>query len=528
MFPLCSFATQGEGYLMSSPEIPKPPDDLIRAAETGDAEAQSDLGRWYKENVPGTPYAEIWFQRAADQGLPRALHNMGVVAFDAGDKELAIEWFRKAVAAGWRNSIHPLGRLLEENGDIQGAFETYNQGVTTGCTDSMAAMGRLVIDNEIEELYGKARIWCEKAVANGHLGAHMQLAQIFHEGLGIKTDPKQAISLWLRAAWQGHPGGQLMIGMACDVGLVLKKDRVAAMRFLSASAAQGNDGASACLQSVGRTLTHKEKAAFESEPMPSMPSSLRPSAEAPPPHLLWAAEAGDVESQNELGVWYVKNLPHTPYAQIWLRRAADQGDANAYHNLGAGALNSGDLPLAAEWFKKAVNADLLDSYASLGSVLERTGDLVGAIEIFGQGANRLCPNCQSSLGRLAFNEKTQGSYKRAHHWDEKAAAQGNAASQTRLGMMYHEGLGVEPSPEKAVHWWQQGARQGNMVAQYMMGIAHHKGAGTSKDRLAAIRFLRASAAQGGTYAEKYLAQVEGELTPEERALFESETIATKH
>jgi TPR repeat protein len=105
---------------MSSPETLEkmPPDDLIEAAETGDAEAQSTLGRWYGENLPETPYAQMWFKRAADQGLPRALHNMGVVAFRSGDNELAIEWFRKAVAADWVNSIFPLGNLLEEKGDI--------------------------------------------------------------------------------------------------------------------------------------------------------------------------------------------------------------------------------------------------------------------------------------------------------------------------------------------------------------------------------------------------------------------------
>ena len=95
-------------------------------------------------------------------------------------------------------------------------------------------------------------------------------------------------------------------------------------------------------------------------------------------------------------------------------------------------------------------------------------------------------------------------------------------------MMYHEGLGVEPDPEKAVHWLQQGARQGNKVAQYMLGVAHHKGTGTRKDRLAAMRFLRASADQGAPYAEEYLPKVEAELTPEERTQLASGASTTLH
>src|SRR4029453_4936711 len=95
------------------------------------------------------------------------------------------------------------------------------------------------------------------------------------------------------------------------------------------------------------------------------------SAKPPPADILWAAEAGDVESQNDLGVWNAENLPQTPYAQMWYKRAVDQGDINACHNLGAEAFNAGDMPLAAEWFRKAVDAGLLESFVYLGTILER-------------------------------------------------------------------------------------------------------------------------------------------------------------
>ncbi|MGE0237990.1 MAG: tetratricopeptide repeat protein [Parvibaculaceae bacterium] len=513
---------------MSDPKIPAPPENLKKAAEAGDAEAQSDLGRWYAKNLPKTADAEMWFRRAAEKGLPKAFHNLGVLAAKSNDNELAIQWFSKAVAADWRNSIFPLGHLLEESGDTVGAVDTYNLGIQKGCPDSMVAMADRVIAKQIEHLYENARIWCERAVAQGHVGAHATLATIFHEGLGVKRSPPDAVQLWLKAARQGHPGAQLMIGMSCEMGLVLRQDRVAAMRFFSASAAQGNEGAEACLWSLEQRLTPEEKAEFEREPTLFAHAGPGHPGKVPPSDLLWAASAGDAESQNELGIWYSDNLPQTPHARMWLERAADLGSGNAYHNLGVAALDTGDLPLAAEWFKKAVDADVLESFQSLGAILERTGDLDGAAEIFRLGAYKKCPHCESGLGRLAFHEQTPDSYKRAHYWDKKAAAQGHASSQTRLGMMYHEGLGVEPDPEAAVYWWQQGARQGNKVAQYMMGVAHHKGEGASKDRLAAMRFLRASAAQGGTYAEDYLPKVEAELTPEEKSQLALDTTAGGH
>lgn len=511
---------------MSSLEIQNPPDHLVTAAQTGDAEAQTNLGRWYAENLPGTPYAEMWFKRAADQGLPRALHNLGVLAFESGDKELAIDWLKKAVAANWRNSIHPLGKLLEETGDIHGAFKAYEQGIEKDCADSMVEMSRLIIDGEMEKYYEHARDWCGRAVLKGNLQAHVQMAQIYHEGLGVERNPKRAASFWMTAARRGHPGAQLAIGLACETATGLREDRIAAMRFLSASAAQGNEGAQICLESLERRLAPEEKAEFERDPR--LPADSSASATLPPPFLLWAAEAGDAKSQNELGSWYSKNLPESPAILMWFQRAADQGDAHGYHNLGVEAYKAGDMSVAEEWLQKSTAAGVRKSFALLGTIREESGDVAGATQMFLSGAERDCPTCQRELGRLAFDEGTDESYQRARHWDEKAAAQGDVSSQTRLGMMLRDGLGGERNPERAVHLWQQAARQGDRKAQYLLGVAHHEGTGTRKDRLAAIRFLTASAAQGATYAESYLLKVETELTPEEKSRLEADRAATKH
>jgi TPR repeat protein len=212
---------------------------------------------------------------------------------------------------------------------------------------------------------------------------------------------------------------------------------------------------------------------------------------------------------------------------MWFQRAADQGNANGYHNLGVEAYRVGDMPAAAEWFRKSAAAGVRRSFAFLGTILEKGGDIAGATQMFRSGADKDCPDCQRNLGRLAFHEKTQESYQRARYWDEKAAAQGEAASQARLGTIDHDGLGVEHDPEQAVHWWQQAARQGHHVAQYKMGVACHEGTGTKKDRLAAMRFLMASAARGDNDAKSYLPRVVTELTAEERSQLESEATTTK-
>jgi len=252
---------------MSSPETQEkaPPDDLIKAAETGDAEAQTNVGRWYAENLPDTPYAQIWFRRAADQGLPRALHNLGVLALRSDDNELAIEWFKKAVAADWLNSMFRLARLLEEKGDISGAFEIYDRGARRGCSDSQDALSQLIVDKEIESHYDLALMLTERAAQQGSPIAQTRLGTIYHEGLGVERNPELAASWFLKAAQRGHPGAQLMIGGFCHLGVGVKANRLAAMRFLLASAAQGNELAKAYLPDVVAELTPEERSQFETK-----------------------------------------------------------------------------------------------------------------------------------------------------------------------------------------------------------------------------------------------------------------------
>ncbi len=112
--------------------------------------------------------------------------------------------------------------------------------------------------------------------------------------------------------------------------------------------------------------------------------------------------------------------------------------------------------------------------------------------------------------------------------DGKAAAQGHVSSQTRLGMMYRDGLGGAADPEQAVHWWHQAAQQGSHTAEYLLGVACHKGIGTERNRVAAMRLLMASAEQGSIYAKDYLPKVEAELTPEERFQLDSDPPTTPH
>jgi TPR repeat protein len=253
----------GSGSGGDDPLEPTPPADVLARAEAGDAEAANEVGLWYSNNHPASRKVEFWFRRAADAGLARAQHNMGVLTMRSGQMDDAIGWFRLAVAGGWRNSHVALGLLLEEQGDRKGAFAALVSGAEQGCPDAQNAIGHLALEYETEDAFKVARYWSEKAAEQGNAEAQARMGTIFHEGLGVERDPEQAAWWWLQATRQNHAGAQAMLGAAAHLGIGVEPDRFNAMRLLMLSAAQGNPIAKAYLPTVNAELTPDEKVRVE-------------------------------------------------------------------------------------------------------------------------------------------------------------------------------------------------------------------------------------------------------------------------
>ena len=71
---------------------------------------------------------------------------------------------------------------------------------------------------------------------------------------------------------------------------------------------------------------------------------------------------------------------------------------------------------------------------------------------------------------------------------------------TRLGMIFHNALGVERDAAQAVHWWRRGAERGDADGQAMLGAAFHLGAGVPRDAVEAFVWLLRARAGGSTLA----------------------------
>ncbi|KAI9190017.1 hypothetical protein H9P43_001450 [Blastocladiella emersonii ATCC 22665] len=81
-----------------------------------------------------------------------------------------------------------------------------------------------------------------------------------------------------------------------------------------------------------------------------------------------------------------------------------------------------------------------------------------------------------------------------------AAIMGDASAQYSLGTCFHDGVGVEKSPEEAVHWYAQSAAQGSPRGEGIMGYCYGEGFGIAKDAELAYQYYERAAHKGETVA----------------------------
>ena len=125
-----------------------------------------------------------------------------------------------------------------------------------------------------------------------------------------------------------------------------------------------------------------------------------------------------------IGLSYQMSENYTQ-AVYWYRKAADQGVAEAQHNLGLcyadGKGVTKDNKQAVYWYRKAAEQEVAEAQCDLGL-------------------------CYAS-GKGVTKDVTQAVY-----WYRKAAEQGHGSAQGLLSLCYYKGNGVAMNLEQAKYW----------------------------------------------------------------------------
>ena len=238
-----------------------------------------------------------------------------------------------------------------------------------------------------------------------------------------------------------------------------------------------------------------------------------------------AAEQGDAQAQHNLGLCYANGIgveKNLSEAVKWYRKAAEQGDAQAQFNLGVCYANGDGVEKnpteAVKWWRKAAEQGVAQAQYNLG-ICYAFGKGVEknpteAVKWWRKAAEQGDAQAQYNLGNCyAFGDGVEKNLSEAVKWWRKAAEQGDAPAQCNLGICYAFGKGVEKNPTEAVKWYRKAAEQGFATAQYNLGICYYKGTGMIQNNIKAYAWIAVASANGYDDATKVLQLLKEEMPP---------------
>ncbi len=203
--------------------------------------------------------------------------------------------------------------------------------------------------------------------------------------------------------------------------------------------------------------------------------------------------------------WAAYNKKDYSEAVNWCRKAAEQGHAEAQHNLGW-CYNNGygvsqSWSEAVKWYRKAAEQGFARAQYNLGVCYDNgegvTQSYSEAVKWYRKAAEQGHADAQYNLGWCyQYGEGVSQSYSEAVKWYRKAAEQGDADAQFNLGNRYKKGEGVTQSYSEAVKWYRKAAEQGLAGAQYNLGLCYEYGEGVSKSISDAVKWYCKAAEQG--------------------------------
>lgn len=135
---------------------------------------------------------------------------------------------------------------------------------------------------------------------------------------------------------------------------------------------------------------------------------------------------------------------------------------------------------------------------ALGTRMQKDASLPQAVQNLEQQAFAGVPEAQHDLAAIytAGRGGVTQNFEKAAFWFREAAQSNIANADYNLGVLYHQGLGVEKDLDRALYWYREAAKLGHAEAQYNLGIAHIEGIGTKYDAPLAAAFFESSANQG--------------------------------
>jgi uncharacterized protein len=207
------------------------------AAEQGNATAEDDLAVMYrsgrgveKDNVE----AVKWYKKAARQKNATAMFNLGTAYYNGDgvsiDDVSAYAWFSLAQDFGSQPAVDAVRRMKEEKGTFEAAaFEQ---------AGDMFAKG-----DDLPQSYSDATRWYRKAVESGSSLAQMKLVSVLLQEPIPESNYPEVRRLCENAAASRSPAGMYCLGLVYQKGWGVSPDLPLAEKWFTKAAEMGWAGA---------------------------------------------------------------------------------------------------------------------------------------------------------------------------------------------------------------------------------------------------------------------------------------------
>jgi TPR repeat protein len=241
------------------------------AANPDDAAAMTLIGELYAQGL-GAPRdlteAAHWYKLGSDHGDRQATFALGLAKLTGAgtpkDRDGATTLFAKAAAQGHPGALYNLGIMAIENDkgvapDFISAAKYFEQAADLGDSDAAYALGLLYRNGTgVDKSDEQAAQWIGRAAKENNIPAEVEYAIMLFNGIGVPKDETAAGNLFLKAAARDNPVAQNRVARLLAVGRGVPKDMVEAMKWhVLARAAGINDG---WLDGELAKLTPKDKA----------------------------------------------------------------------------------------------------------------------------------------------------------------------------------------------------------------------------------------------------------------------------
>lgn len=191
---------------------------LISKAESGNAEAQLELGKEYLDGIKTSKSlsnARKWLTQAASQGNVEAAIELG---------------YLNLKQYSWYNSTPE-------------SFYWFTKAAQTNDKVGQFGLCQFYHDKYGFDDLPEGRKWCHKSAAQGHVPAIHYLGRIYERGFGVEVGYKKALKFYRKAAAEGDPKSLASIARFYHLGLGVKQDTKQAYSYAkkALSVAQRDD-----------------------------------------------------------------------------------------------------------------------------------------------------------------------------------------------------------------------------------------------------------------------------------------------